>query len=454
MGMTTGRLLVTAAVAGFVGCMLAGNRRPGPPVTLRSGTGTSRRVSPSWHALVETLTLASLVWRWHRHTVLEAELQDRGRSLDQAVTALGLGMWSCDADTSLFHANRLLREELGLPAGARCTSTDYLRAIHEEDRPQVQAAFDAAWRDGSPVDIEHRIASTDGNARWAVTRANAELGIDGRVVRLRGIRMSISPRKNAELDAEKSRAQLTHLVRVGMLGQLSGALAHELNQPLTAILANAQAALRFLKRNPVDHAEVVAILEDIVSDDKRAGEVIQRLRALFVRGEARFDRVDVNKLVDSITELVHSDLIARDVTVIKALSRDLPEIAGDHVQLEQLLLNLVMNATDAMADTLPALRQVTIRTEVHDGQALLSIIDRGKGIAPDQLDAIFQPFVTTKDLGIGLGLAISRNIATAHHGRLWAEPNEFGGATLKLSLPLASDAPLHSGLQPFLSESA
>jgi signal transduction histidine kinase len=452
--MTSGRLLTTAALLGFVTCSLAGSRRPEQPRIARRSLSSRGHGGSSWHALVEGLTLATLLWRWHCHALLAATLRDRERSLDQVVTALGLGMWTCEADSRGFQANRLLRAELGIAAGARCSFADYLRNVHTEDRPQVQAAFDVAWRGGESIDIEHRTGSADGGTRWAVTRASGERNDEGRVVRLRGIRMSISPRKDAELDAEKSRAQLTHLVRVGMLGQLSGALAHELNQPLTAILANAQAALRFLRRNPVDHAEVVAILDDIVSDDKRAGEVIRRLRALFVRGEARFDRVDVNELVDSITQLVHSDLIARDVTVVKALSRDLPELAGDRVQLEQLLLNLVLNATDAMVDTPPALRQVTIRTEVRDGQALLSIIDRGKGIPADQLDAIFQPFVTTKDLGIGLGLAISRNIATAHHGQLWAEPNEFGGATLKLSLPLASDAPLRSGLQPFLSESA
>jgi C4-dicarboxylate-specific signal transduction histidine kinase len=419
----------------------------------RYATGSPGR-GLRWRSLVEGVTLSALLWQSVRHGRVAAELRDSERGLRQAVRAVGLGMWSCRAEDGEFQVNDLLRAELGVPQGRRCTFADFLATVHADDRHQLQAAIDLAWRDGHPIDIEHRLVSDDASTRWAVTRANAERDASGRVVRLRGIRMSISPRKDAELDAEQSRSQLAHLVRVGMLGQLSGSLAHELNQPLTAILANAQAALRFLKRDPVDHREVVAILEDIVADDKRAGEVIRRLRALFVRGEARFDRVDLNEVVHAVTALVHSDLIARNITVVTTLANDLPALGGDRVQLEQLLLNLVLNATDAMADTPPPRRKLTIRTEVQDGMALLSIIDRGKGIPADQMDNIFQPFVTTKDLGIGLGLAISRNIAMAHHGQLWAEANEFGGATLKLALPLASDAPLRSRRQPSNTEPA
>ena len=212
-----------------------------------------------------------------------------------------------------------------------------------------------------------------------------------------------------------------------------------MNQPLTAILSNAQAALRFLKADAVDLQEIRDILTDIVADDQRAGNVIRRLRALFERGEANRETLDLNELIREILRLLHSDLVSRNISIATDFEPDLPLVNGDRVQLQQLLLNLAVNACEAMADVPVAERRLTLRTESDNGQVVVSVADRGKGIAPDQLERIFEPFVTNKSFGIGLGLAIGRSIVTAHGGRLWATGNSDHGATFSFSMP-AGDA--------------
>jgi PAS domain S-box-containing protein len=248
----------------------------------------------------------------------------------------------------------------------------------------------------------------------------------------------ITERQRAEREIAVQRSELAHLGRVALLGELSGALAHELNQPLAAILANARAAQRMVARENLDIAEFQAILEDIVADDRRAGAVIQRVRALIKKDETELQKVSPNDIVTEVLELAHSDLIQRAVVVSTRLARSLPEVPGDRVQLQQVLLNLIVNACDAMVDNPPPLRALVITTAARSGAVRISISDSGTGITTQPIDAVFQPFVTSKRHGLGLGLAICRSIVDAHGGRLWAVNNRGGGATFHVLLP---DAP-------------
>jgi two-component system sensor kinase FixL len=234
------------------------------------------------------------------------------------------------------------------------------------------------------------------------------------------------------------RSELAHLGRVALLGELSGALAHELNQPLAAILANARAAQRMLARENLDVAEFQAILEDIVSDDRRAGAVIQRVRALIKKDETDLQNVSPNEIVTDVLELAHSDLIQRAVVVSTRLAPSLPDVQGDRVQLQQVLLNLIVNACDAMADSPSSLRTLVITTLARSAAVRISISDNGTGITTEPIDEVFQPFVTSKRHGLGLGLAICRSIVDAHGGRLWAVNNRGGGATFHVLLPNAT----------------
>lgn len=243
-------------------------------------------------------------------------------------------------------------------------------------------------------------------------------------------------RDAAEKQAQRHRNDLAHLSRVSLMGELSASLAHELNQPLTAILSNAQAATRFLQAEHPDLDTIRDIVRDIADDDRRAGEVIRRLRTLLMKGQPQLQPLRCNDIVETVLRVAMHDLEIRDVTVSTNLAADLPLVNGDAVQLQQVLLNLVINAADAMR-ALPAPdRRMTIAAAMREGmQVELSVSDRGHGIAEADLHAVFQPFFTTKAEGLGMGLSISRSIVEAHGGRLWAANNPGRGATFYVMLP-------------------
>jgi C4-dicarboxylate-specific signal transduction histidine kinase len=235
---------------------------------------------------------------------------------------------------------------------------------------------------------------------------------------------------------------MTHLMRVALLGQLSGALAHELNQPLTAILSNAQAAQRFLKGDSVDLAEMRAILDDIVEDDKRAGEVIHRLRSLLKRGEAQFQKVHMNEVVADTLKLAHGDLIARNVMVATSFADGIASVRGDRIQLQQVFLNLIINAADAVAAVAPDERRIAIDIKGSGDQVRVSVIDHGHGIPADRMSKLFEPFYTTKPpgRGTGLGLSICYGIVAEHGGRIEVDSTPQKGSTFRVLLPVADQA--------------
>lgn len=246
----------------------------------------------------------------------------------------------------------------------------------------------------------------------------------------------VSARRHADQELQQRRAELTHLSRAVMLGELSGSLAHELNQPLTAILSNAQAAQRFLARPQIDRQELQDILSDIVAADRHAGEVIRSLRLLLKKGEVLRQPLDVNAVVLEVLKLMRSDLLNHHVAIETQLAHDLPRVCGDHVQLLQVLLNLVMNASDAMAGHAPDQRRVHLTTERGPNQGVrVAVRDHGHGIPADSLERVFEPFFTTKPHGLGLGLVVCRSILLAHDGTLAAENHPEGGAVFHFSLP-------------------
>jgi two-component system sensor kinase FixL len=244
----------------------------------------------------------------------------------------------------------------------------------------------------------------------------------------------VTERRRAEVELQTQRTELAHLSRVALLGELSATFAHELNQPLAAIMSNARAGQRLMARKPPDTAEVRAILEDIVSDDRRAGEVIRRMQALLKRGELQLQPLDVNEVVQEVVELLRNELIRREVLVHTVLAPGLPRVPADRIQMQQVLMNLLFNACDAMADQAREGRSVSILTSGTLGAVRISVADQGTGIPDGNEERVFEPFFTSKQHGLGLGLAICRTIVAAHGGRLWAVNNADRGATFHLVL--------------------
>ena len=284
---------------------------------------------------------------------------------------------------------------------------------------------------------EEQITDASGKTRWLQTVKRPVLDKDGTATQVLGASTDITWRRQSEMELERQRNELSHLSRVMVLSELSGSLAHELNQPLTAILSNAQAAQRFLAEGSPDLAELREILEDIVIDDKRAGEIIQGLRLLLKKGEKRSDPLDINEVTKDVMRLMRSDLLNEGVVAILDLSPALPTVLGDRVQLQQVLLNLMMNGCEIMTSTGEADRKLTIRTALDDENAVrVTVTDSGPGIAPANLERVFEPFFTTKPQGLGLGLQVCRRIITAHGGRMWATNDPARGATFHVTLPV------------------
>ena len=246
-------------------------------------------------------------------------------------------------------------------------------------------------------------------------------------------------RKEGEDALRASRQELAHVARVSMMGELTASLAHELSQPLTGILANAQAARRFLLADPLPLEELRATVQDIIADDRRAADVIHRLRDLLRKGELRQARLDLNDLIGDVTRLLGSDAVIRSTTVVLELDSSPVVVSGDRVQLEQVMLNLLVNAMDAMAEVSEGERTIVVRTRNAE-RAQVAVQDAGTGLSDGTEARIFEPFYTTKEAGMGMGLSIARSIIEAHGGSIWATNNQSRGATVHFALPRMESA--------------
>jgi signal transduction histidine kinase len=266
--------------------------------------------------------------------------------------------------------------------------------------------------------------------------------IAGLLVQRSQRRRAVDELLRSESVAREQRQELAHLSRVAVLGELTGTMAHELNQPLAAILANAQAAQTFLARGPEYVPMAQEALEGVVEADVRAGDIIKRLRGMLKRGEFQGQRLDLGEIAREALALADGDVRRRDVRVATDLARGLPAVVGDRVQLQQVLLNLILNACDAMAGTARPERLLTVAASPGaNGTVVLSVEDRGTGIPESDLERVFEPFQSTKAQGLGLGLSICRTIVSEHGGRLWAANNAERGATFHLELPRAGEGP-------------
>jgi PAS domain S-box-containing protein len=379
----------------------------------------------------------------------QAELRESEERMSLAARAASIAPWVWDLEANdiwMTEAGRALR---GFGGSEPITYERVLESVHPDDRDGLRIAVDEALSMGGEFEREYRVLKPGGEIQWIVARGAIERDETGTAVRLRGVSLDITHRKTAERELLQQREELAHLSRVTMMGELSGSLAHEINQPLTAILSNAQAAQRLLAQESPDIDEVREILADIVDQDRRAGEVIQRLRVLLKKGTVQQQPLDVSEVVQDVLKIVRSDLVNRGVTMRTDLDPVLPIVNGDRVQLQQVLLNLVVNGSDAMAGLAADERRLTVTTgRGEEGGVHVTVADRGFGIEEEGLERIFEPFFSTKAHGMGLGLAVCRTIVSNHGGRIWATNNAQGtadtaigaatGATIHVLLPTAA----------------
>ena len=316
--------------------------------------------------------------------------------------------------------------------------------VHPEDDPPFRQFLDRARAEDGDMDYEFRLLLPDNSLKRLHLVAHAIRDQNGQLEYIGAIQ-DVSERRVSEEALTEARSELAHVSRVVSLGTLTASIAHEVNQPLTAIVNNANACLELLPDSTPQLQEIQNALAEIVDDADRASAVLARVRQLVRKAPYTRTLLNLRDVVAEVLVLARNEFAARHVAILTELAEDLPLVLGDRVQIQQVLLNLVVNGMDAMNSIEESKRAVTIgsRTELGDGQpmAVIAVRDSGIGVRLEEMDRLFEAFYTTKPQGMGMGLAISRSIIEAHGGRLWCEPNQEAGATFLFSLPLAGSAP-------------
>ena len=386
--------------------------------------------------LLESALIAALLYERRQRRREQLAVSESGERSEIAGVSLGVGFWTWEPESDRIWTSRQCAWLLGWEAREGRTLDQLLGALRSQTGGFVENAFERAVRSGTPFDGEWPVAHRDEALRWIAAATCPSIDAHGRR-HVTGVLMDVTARKNAELIAAEQRRELSHLSRVAMLGEMSGTLAHELKQPLTAILNYAQGARRFIDRDRPDLDRARQSLDAIVKAERHAGSVIDRMRAFLKRRDSPPETLDVNEVVRETLELASGELRSRAIVPVTQLATNLPRAFCDRIQIQQVLVNLILNACDAMNKIAPASRRLEVTTLHDQGRIRLVVRDSGTGIALEDVNRVFDPFVTSKPDGLGLGLSICRSIVRAHGGEIVASNNRGSGSTFEVSLPPA-----------------
>ena len=370
----------------------------------------------------------------------EEALRDREQSLRLVIDGIAGLVAIMSATGEVEAVNRQVSDYFGRSVEEmKAWSTS--DAVHTDDLPDVISAWIHSIETASPYDVDHRLRRADGVYRWFHARGLPLRDLEGRVLRWYVLLTDIDDRKRAEEELRNAQSELARVMRVMTMGQLTASIAHEVNQPISGIITNASTCLRMLDTSPPNLEGARETARRTIRDGHRASDVITRLRTLYSKKEPALEQMDLNEAAREVTALSSTEMQKNGVTLRQEFADDLPPAVGDRLQLQQVILNLLRNAADAMSTIDDRPREILIRTERDEGhQVRLSVKDSGVGFTPQVAGKIFEAFYTTKPDGMGIGLSVSRSIIEAHQGRLWATPNDGPGSTFSFAIPRAIQA--------------